>query len=251
MNPTAFFGPRDARLLGVDHELRRSHAGPGEHAQPGDHEGADAVPRGAPPRHRFRRRRLRRRSRSSRWRFSRLVASGGSPAVHRKDALAWPERRRAWAGEADEADDPAALATERLEQFEHAVVGGAGLTGQRPRDHVGEVVVADRDGIGIAERRPEHRPDRPRADAADQRQTGGDHAGTGRGPVPQVVGVRRDLGERPRPLGLDAERVEPPCRAPGEGLGGGRQAQAGERARRGGAELEAQPSPLTRSPRRR
>ena len=145
------------------------------------------------------------------------VGSSSSPAVHRQDALSRPERRGSWTGEADEADDPAALASERLQQFEHPGVGGTRLTGQRPGDDVGKVVVADRDRVRIAERRPEHRPDRPRPHATDQRQPGRRDVGAGRCPFPQTMRVRRHLGERPGPLRLDAERMEPPRRAPKRG----------------------------------
>jgi len=50
-----------------------------------------------------------------------------------------------------ETDDPAAVAPVRLEELEHAVVVAPGLAGEGPRDEIGEVVVADADGVGVSE----------------------------------------------------------------------------------------------------
>ena len=63
-------------------------------------------------------------------------------------------------------------------------------------------------------------------------------------PVPEAVGDAGDLAERPGPLALDAERVEPPGRSPGEALGPRRQEQAEVRPRGWLAELVAERRPL-------
>ena len=44
------------------------------------------------------------------------------------------------------------MAAVRLQEFEHPLVGPSPLTRQRPRHDVRQVVVADRDGVGVAER---------------------------------------------------------------------------------------------------
>ena len=92
-------------------------------------------------------------------------------------------------------------------------------------DDVGQVVVADGDGVVVAAHRAEHAADGPRPDAAHERQLGRQLVERQAHPVPQAVGEAADLGERPGPLGLDAERVEPPGRAAGEALGARRQQQ--------------------------
>ena len=160
-----------------------------------------------------------------------------SPAVHRQDALAWTERWDSRAGQPDEPDDPAALTAERFEQVEHTVVGGAGFARPAPT----------RPCWRGGSRRPRRRPDRRAPAPAPSRSSTGRRRGgapdgrrqttvPGGCPVPQVVSVRRHLGQRPRPL---ASR----CRAGGTttpgvgraspgpvGVGGGRTAPA--RARR-------------------
>jgi hypothetical protein len=51
----------------------------------------------------------------------------------------------------EQSNHPAAVASVGLEKFEHAGVVGPGLAGQGPGHVVGEVVVADADGVGVAE----------------------------------------------------------------------------------------------------
>ena len=55
---------------------------------------------------------------------------------------------------------PSALAVERFEQREHTGVVGPRLAGQVPGDEVGEVVVADGDGVVVAAHRA-RAPSRP------------------------------------------------------------------------------------------
>src|ERR1700727_529548 len=49
----------------------------------------------------------------------------------------------------DEPGGPVAVALERLEEGHHFLVGAPVAAGQRPADHVLEVVVADRDRVRI------------------------------------------------------------------------------------------------------
>ena len=94
----------------------------------------------------------------------------GHHGVHRQDPLPRAERRWPGSAEPEQADHPAALAAVGLEQLQHPFVGAPRLAGEGVADVVLEVEVADGDGVGIADPRPEHRADRPRADAAQQRQ---------------------------------------------------------------------------------
>ena len=143
--------------------------------------------------------------------------------------------------EADEPDDPAALAAERFEQFEHTVVGGAGFTGQRPGDHVGKVVVADGDRVRIAERRPEHRADRPRPDATDQRQPGSGDDRCRRLPSPTDGARAQPPRSAPGPASSRCRADGTTMPGAGQGLRSGWESEPGERAWRGRAELETQP----------
>ena len=155
-------------------------------------------------------------------------------------------------GQAEQPEHAAALAAERFEQGEHTGVVGARLAGQVPGDDVGQVVVADGDGVVVA--------------AAPARAPSRRSTARCRGPAPASPPARRgagatqshrrsamraDLGEGAGPLGLDAERVEPPRRPAGEALGSGRQQQPEVRAGRRLAELVAQPRPTGARPRRR
>src|SRR5215203_1924701 len=94
----------------------------------------------------------------------------GSPAVHRQNALTRTELRRPVTVEQQQAHDPAALASIRLEELDHALVGRSWLARQCMANDVLEVVVADGDRVGFAHRRHEHGADGPLADAAQQQE---------------------------------------------------------------------------------
>jgi hypothetical protein len=75
--------------------------------------------------------------------------------------------RRAAARGHEQADDPAALSHVRLEKLEHAGVVGAGLTGERVRHDVGDVVVAQRHRVRVAVADRGDLRRRPRPDARE------------------------------------------------------------------------------------
>ena len=95
-------------------------------------------------------------------------------------------------------------------------------------------------------RTPGRAPRRPSTvRCPDQGQRGGQLVGGQARPSRHSrSAMRADLGQGPGPLGLDAERVEPPGRAPGQAFGAGRQQQPEVGPGRRLAELVAQPGPL-------
>ena len=137
-----------------------------------------------------------------------------------------PKLRRPVAVGTQEADDPPAMAGERRQQLEHPASSAAGLARQGPATIVGEVVVADGHGIGVAEGRC--RPPRPpsmlrclapRAAAGGRRPAASTAASCSR------AAWRPTRRKRVGPVPLDAEPVVPPRRLGREGGGIGGQPQ--------------------------
>ncbi len=145
--------------------------------------------------------------------------------------------------ELEQADDPGSGPAVGLEQFEHPGVVAAGFAGQRERDEVREVEVADADGILVAQDPDAHLGRGPRADpghglqsciGVGQRQvhdrlepgrTGGDppdQVGAAAFDTERVVGVVRGARQASRPPGRRAGAI-PPGREPARrALGRGR-----------------------------
>src|SRR6266540_7002195 len=93
------------------------------------------------------------------------------PPAARSDAFDRTERhtrsvpRRAYAGSKQQPEDAPPMARERLQELQHLLVGPTGPTDECPRHHVGEVVVAERNRIGVAERHHGHPGGAPRPHA--------------------------------------------------------------------------------------
>ena len=125
---------------------------------------------------------------------------------------------------------PAAMATVGLQQFEHPLVGAAGLARQSPRHQVGQVVVPHTDGVGIAQRQPRGLGRGPYADAPDAPAA---VRGTPRGPDPPTPRTAT-LARRP-PARRRPRRVSTPNRwnanagmaATRAGSGGSRRSASG------------------------
>ena len=99
-------------------------------------------------------------------------------------------------------------------------VVGARLAGEVPRDDVGEAEVTDDDGVVVAAEGSEHGADVHGPTTGDEESLAAKLGRGADGPLPQAPGDAGDLGERLGPLGLDAERMEPPRRPAGEAAGG-------------------------------
>ena len=113
----------------------------------------------------------------------------------------------------------------RLQQLEHPLIGPARLARERPTHGVGEVEVADRDRVGVTERRPRDLGRRP-----------GAHAPDGEEPCVRLIqgegrsclDAGRLLARGPDGLGaptFDAPRVEREVRRLGESFRVGRKVQ--------------------------
>ncbi len=151
-----------------------------DHARPvrdaGRHRGRSARPRRGRrgPLHRGRSSRARRRrSRPSRRRSS---CSARADRAYRS-SIPRPGQTRtvAWRpdpAELEEPDDPGPLSAVRLEQLEHPGIVAARLAGQRERDEVRQVEVADADRVVVAERPDADLGRGPRADPGNGRQPG-------------------------------------------------------------------------------
>ena len=126
--------------------------------------------------------------------------------------------RRPDAAHLEQPDDAGALAAIRLEQLEHPGVGRAALAGERERNDVRQVEVADADGVGVAERAERDLRRGPRPDPGQRRQPPvGVGAAAGRR-SPRTA--RRAVGDRPdevRSATLEPERVERVVREPPRG----------------------------------
>ena len=87
------------------------------------------------------------------------------------------------AAELEQADDPRALAAIRLQELEHPRVRAARLAGQRERDEVRQVEVADAHRVHVTERPDADLRRRPRTDARHGRESpvavGERHVGDG------------------------------------------------------------------------
>src|SRR5437867_5473846 len=93
--------------------------------------------------------------------------SHGPDRPHR---AARPVSWRAPAG-LDETDRPSPLSAVWLEEGEHALIVRPRLTREGPGDLIGQVVVADADGIRIPESDLHHFRGRPRPHAVERRET--------------------------------------------------------------------------------
>ena len=83
----------------------------------------------------------------------------------------------------EQSKDPAAVPTIGLQQFEHPFIGGPGLLGKAPRHEVRQMHVADRNGIGNTESRPESHRGCPGADAREGLEPCGRHGNAGSTPL--------------------------------------------------------------------
>ena len=133
--------------------------------------------------------------------------------------------RRADTAELEEADDPRALAAERLEELQHPRVVAARLARQREGDQARQVEVTDADGVRVAERPDADLGRRPRPDARYRRQPriGVGAAGDRRSPrtrrrVTRRAGSARLVAARSRTGGTRNRGGSPA--PPGSGPGG-------------------------------
>src|SRR6266516_3569181 len=78
-------------------------------------------------------------------------ARGRSETGDGAEGLAGAEAGSGQAAGFEEADDPSALAGVGAQELEHAGVRSSWFAGQGPADQVGEVVVTDAHGVGVAE----------------------------------------------------------------------------------------------------
>ena len=192
---------RVAPALAVGDDLGRPRVGAEQHDQARHDEGS--------------------RSRSARPRRRHVASDHHS--VHRQDPIAHRPvgRGAASPAEPDEPQHAATLGTIGLEQFEHPGVVAAGLAGEVPAHRVGEVEVADGHRIVVAEDRPAHHADRPRADAGDEGELGRRLVGAERRPLPQPVGDRATATSVRARLTSMPSGMEPPRRHRRQPLGRG------------------------------
>ena len=101
------------------------------------------------------------------------------------------------AAQPDQPDDPLTLTRPRCEQLEHPVVVRSGA-GEREADLVREVVVADADGIGVAECADPGLGGGPQPDAAEAVSTRSRSGAVGRGGDGASDRVAATRGLRPR-----------------------------------------------------
>ena len=96
-----------------------------------------------------------------------------------------------------------AVAGERLQELQHLGVVGATLPCERPRDGVRQVVVADHDRVGVAERDAAERRRGPRSDAAHPLEVA---VGIGGWRVDESVDARRVTRRTLDDLGVERRR---------------------------------------------
>ncbi len=100
----------------------------------------------------------------------RAAAHLSSVAAQRAHTRSRRTARRVVAREPDQPDRPPALRCERLEQLQHARVVRIALVREHVPDHPGDAVVADRNGVDVAERDRRHHRRGPDPDAGKRGQ---------------------------------------------------------------------------------
>ena len=149
-------------------------------------------------------------------------------------------------GRFDEPHHPGAVTGERCEQLEHAVIVGARLARECPRDRVRKVIVADAHGVRVTKGDATHLGGGPGSDSADRSQSSVELDGSERDGRLETV---RDGGAPMDRLGASALDPQPMEHVAGrfeQPDGRGRQ-QEGSGAGRGLAEARRQTSPRSAS----